>query len=56
MCNHPVTYKQIDDDSFVFRTSLDYIKLNLEEVRQVGEWCKQILDHQGDENGPEYYG
>lgn len=55
MCTSPVTYEKINN-SFVFHTNDEHITLNLMEVRQFGEWCRQInnqndgWDYLGDDN------
>lgn len=53
MCANPVTYTQEGDNSFTLYTKSQSIHCCVEELRQIKEWCHQILatnDDLDDEN------
>lgn len=48
MCH--ITVTETPQHSFVFNLdSSTNIELTVDEVRQMGEWCSQIIDHEDDE-------
>ena len=51
-----VDYEQADKDTYVFRTFNDNLTLNIVQVRQIREWCNQIIKDQDDDGDDEIVG